>query len=245
MSGRRPRCAGCCATQPGASPSPQAPHASNSVVRHLCSGIARCGRCGGPLYVMYPDTPEAAYKCRGQGCGRVQRKQSLIDDEVTKRIVDRLAALAHRPKNATGTQPPTEPEPASTFQPLPEPRLDALRAEQELLDARLAEALVDYRNDRIALHLLARIEADIAARAAEIEAEIRAHLATGVGSVEGLPPPLPPEFVGKRNARRAWTNADVRTRRQVLRALTRRVVVHPVGRGRHPFDPASVELIWR
>ena len=64
--------------------------------RHLLSGIARCGKCGGPLYNQepYAGKKEATYRCvvgpAGKGCGGVTVNAGVLDEYVTGAVLDAL-----------------------------------------------------------------------------------------------------------------------------------------------------------
>jgi len=63
---------------------------------HLLSGIARCGKCGGPLYNQkaYTGKKEPTYRCvvgpGGKGCGGVAVNSELLDEYVTGAVLDAL-----------------------------------------------------------------------------------------------------------------------------------------------------------
>lgn len=57
--------------------------------RHLLSGIARCGRCGGPMRVTPGGRQAPAYQCGA--CLRVRRKKENVDAVVVAAVVERLA----------------------------------------------------------------------------------------------------------------------------------------------------------
>jgi site-specific DNA recombinase len=64
--------------------------------RHLLAGIARCGKCGGPLYhqAPYGAKKEATYRCvtgpAGKGCGGVSVNADVLDEYVTGAVLDAL-----------------------------------------------------------------------------------------------------------------------------------------------------------
>src|SRR5262249_11757973 len=110
------------------------------------------------------------------------------------------------------------------------PDADALRQE--------AMALRERRKSLAALVADGTLSADdvraeakkLAGRIEEIEAAL-----ADVGRVRLLRP-----FVGA-DADAAWAEADTDRRRSIIDLLMT-VVVHPVGRGKRGFDPATVEL---
>ncbi len=63
--------------------------------RHLLSGIARCGKCGGPLYPAGARPGKAAtYRCvtgpAGKGCGGISVNAEILDEYVTGAVLDAL-----------------------------------------------------------------------------------------------------------------------------------------------------------
>jgi hypothetical protein len=59
--------------------------------RHLLSGVARCGKCGNPLY--FAGNVKNAYRCvtgPGKGCGGVSVNAVLLDEYVTGAVLDAL-----------------------------------------------------------------------------------------------------------------------------------------------------------
>jgi hypothetical protein len=59
--------------------------------RHLLSGVARCGKCGNPLY--FAGNGKNAYRCvtgPGKGCGGVSVNAVLLDEYVTGAVLDAL-----------------------------------------------------------------------------------------------------------------------------------------------------------
>lgn len=83
------------------------PNATN-VRRHLLSGIALCGVCGGTLTAAYMRRVVArdleaqlAYSCKQPGCRKIARKAEHVDDYVSARVVH----LLNDPRQPEGTRP--------------------------------------------------------------------------------------------------------------------------------------------
>ena len=57
--------------------------------RHLLSGIAACGACGGRIYTG-SNANGPCYMCKKPGCGKVARSMPLLDAYVTGRVAARL-----------------------------------------------------------------------------------------------------------------------------------------------------------
>lgn len=66
----------------------------SAAVKHLLSGIARCGLCESPMSVNHGARQASAYTCRG--CTRVRRHQGRVDAEVVGQVLGRLADPALR-----------------------------------------------------------------------------------------------------------------------------------------------------
>jgi hypothetical protein len=63
--------------------------------QHLLSGIARCGKCGGPLYPYGARGGKSAtYRCvtgpAGKGCGGISVNAEILDEYVTGAVLDAL-----------------------------------------------------------------------------------------------------------------------------------------------------------
>jgi site-specific DNA recombinase len=67
-------------------------------VKHLLSGIARCGECEGPM-VRHMNRGYASYLCKL--CWRVARRQPPVDELVVERLMHVLAELHDNPPPAT------------------------------------------------------------------------------------------------------------------------------------------------
>jgi site-specific DNA recombinase len=107
---------------------------------HLLSGIARCGQCGGPMYVKHGTS--TAYYCGD--CGGVSRSVRLLDAYVTGRVVAWLANPGNPGLPAPGDWV------AAEIADLTERRAETAGAIRSLAvrrggaPAELAEALMDF-----------------------------------------------------------------------------------------------------
>lgn len=187
-------------------------------VRHLGSGIYRCGRpgCDGRMRVVQHRAP--TYSCRG--CHRVARRQAEVDAWVEAVIVARLS----RPDALTEL---TGPDAAETRREAEE-RVAALRAE-------LVQAQGMLSRGEITLGDVASWRRGWEPRMAAAEAEARPALPPGVA---GMVCP---------DAGALWDAAGVEVRRAVLAALVV-VTILPTGRrggAPRPFDPDLVRIEWR
>lgn len=184
-------------------------------VRHLLSGLATCGLCGSPMYVLN-NRGTRSYLCRASQ--HVSRREAAVDDFVTAVIVERLSRpdlldLLSAPDGDTGVQ----------------------EAQAEVMEkrARLNGFYDAAADGRLTPAALARIEGRLLP---EVEAaELRARPV--------LVSPLLLDAAGPRAAE-AWDALTIEQRREVIDTLCS-VRILPMGRGRRTFDPASVEVTWR
>lgn len=187
----------------------------DSAIRHLLSGVALCGVCGGRVRVQ-KNRGFQAYLCIDGF--HVSRRQDLVDELVETVAVARLR------------QPDL---------------LELMRAEEddETVAAALAEArekrgrLTGFYDAAAAGDLtpaaLGRIEARLLPEitAAEKRAQ-RAALSPVVADVAGP------------DAADHWARLSMPQKREVIDTLMT-VTIMPMGRGRRTFDPSSVAVQWR
>lgn len=197
---------------------PQRRSASGNRVKHLLSGIAACGNCGGALrgaaeHQYGKKTQPRSYHC--PSCYKVRRKADAVDEVVERLVVARLE----------------RPDAANLFSGDSEAEAEAL-AEKQGIEARLnivadqfADGLITGAQlERITSKLRPRLEAaDAAARAARPSPEFR-------------------EMTGARAAER-WGSASLDQRRTVISTIMA-ITVLQSGPGRS-FDPEQIEVEWR
>ncbi len=183
--------------------------------RHVLSGLARCGVCGGSM-VLQKNRGFLAYLCR-EGF-HVSRKQEHVDDFVSAVVVARLARpdLLELLAADSGDDGASA---AATEAAEKQVRLDGF------YDAAAAGELTPAA--------LARIEAKLLP---EIESARRR-------AVRVAPSPLLLEVTGT-DAERRWAGLSLEQRREVIDLLCE-VRILPVGRGRRTFDPLSVAITWK
>lgn len=181
----------------------------------LLSGIATCGRCGGPLTsgrALDHRTKEYYRTLRCQWTPHLSRKAELIEAYVSEVVLARLSRPEAR-RLFEVMAPDLAPQ---------RTRAADLRAQREALATDLTVDL------QFAVKRDARLRAELDA----VEHEIAAALA---GSAV-----LP--FATYREPREVWEELDLDARRDVIRILVD-VEVQPLGRGRGgPFDPATVKV---
>jgi site-specific DNA recombinase len=119
-------------------------------VLHLLSGIARCGKCGGPMYVR-----RGTYECAPSG-GHLARNERHLDAYVTAVILERLATIDLDDLGAE--------HPEATEQ-------RRLAAE---LRGRVADAADKFAGGEISSAVLARVEANLTPKIRAAEKRARA-----------------------------------------------------------------------
>lgn len=168
---------------------PARPARPDTTARHLLSGIARCGVCGGPLYVVRP-RGYATYTCKPGGC--VARSQRLLEQFVVDRV---LALLTTR---ADITRPPGDDT----------DDVAAAAAELEALRARLDAFTTAAADGDLSPAALAKVEKRLAPQITAAEARLRAlRLPAALAGVDLSDPAA------------LWDGADVDQRRTLLRQL--------------------------
>lgn len=199
-------------------------------VRHLGSGLYLCGVCGSPVRVGY-SSGEAMYVCwpvpypgKGTQAFCVGRKKGPVDLFVQRAVWLRLA----KPDIAELLAEDSRADEAAS-------RLRAAIVEKE---GRLAEARDAFAEGRLPLEGLQRIEAKLGGEVREARAAMsRAR----VGPVlDGLVLPSLADVEAE------WGRRTLDQRREVMRVLTEKIEILPVGRGRRTYDPEeSVRITWR
>lgn len=193
--------------------------------RHLMSGLAVCGRCGGSMKRLAGWAPKdggpkskavkPAYACTA--CFKVRRLQEPVDELVTEVVLQRLE----------------RPDAAELFS-----RGDAGAARDArdaiaAVDARLATAADQFADGVLTGEQLKRITEKLRLERTRLEGALAA----------SLPAAVPVAAVGTR-ARSTWAGMHIDSQRALIEALVR-VVILPVGAsGRSAFDPDGVRFDW-
>ena len=180
--------------------------------RHLLSGIARCGKCGGPLYHQAPygeNKKEATYRCvtgpAGKGCGGISVNAELLEEYVTGAVLDALESprvqQAVRESGDTGA-----------------PRRAELLEEIRKAQDKRAEARRDWAEDVIDkedwLDIKARTETRITKARKEYDK------LTGSATVFG-------DIPASDMVRDAWNDWNTDRRRAAIKAVMNQVTVNP------------------
>jgi DNA invertase Pin-like site-specific DNA recombinase len=204
------------------------------VPHHLLTGILRCGRttpdgslCNTPLRITsHRHVKSHLYCCPAKsagGCGGVARRGDLVDQYVSEAV---LAKLEER--SMTGRD--TEPWPGEADLTRQREKLASLRSrwEADEISDELFFGAVKPLEDRIR-----QLRADQAKHALATERVSRAS-ATDIS-----------ELRARWYKDEAAGGLPVSQKRAYLREALHAVILHPAGRGRKPFNPDLLELIWR
>jgi DNA invertase Pin-like site-specific DNA recombinase len=194
--------------------------------RYLLTSVAHCGACGGLVvgtneyeYQLKNGRTRVypySYKCPKAGCMKVQRRMADVDALVNGVVVGVLERDGVR---LLGGDPAGA---ASARE-----RIDAL-------EAKLAVTADQFADDLITGEQLQRITERLRP---QLIAE-RSRLA------QAQPEPALAEYAGP-GVEEAWSNADVETRKRILRLLQMRITIKPIGPGNgRAFDPDSVTIEW-
>ena len=178
--------------------------------QHLLSGIARCGKCGGPLYPYGASTGKSAtYRCvtgpAGKGCGGISVNAEILDEYVTGAVLDALES----PRVQQAVQAGED-----TSAPRRAELLEEIRKAQD----KRAEARRDWAEDTIDkadwLDIKQRTEARIAKARKEYDK------LTGSAAVFG-------DIPASDMVRDAWEGWNTDRRRAAVKSVLNRVIVSP------------------
>jgi site-specific DNA recombinase len=189
-------------------------------VKHLLSGIARCGKCGAPMYV-WKDRRNRVYACTKSG-GHLARNQKHLDAYVTVMILNRLRTLDFSEMGAE------------------HPEAVEARAEADELRKRLDDFTAEATAGRLSAARLGKIEADLTPKIKAAEKRARAAV---------IPPNLEQlagEGVDARWDALLDQPGGIEKCREIVRLLLD-ITVLPSKRprGSTGFDPDAVRLEWR
>jgi DNA invertase Pin-like site-specific DNA recombinase len=189
---------------------------SGNDVRHLLSGIARCGKCGQPMYRTTVGQGVGTYEC-STGGGHLARNQSHLDAYVIVVLLERLRDVDLDDLDGDGAE------------------LAEARHEADELRQRLNGAVAEFTAGRLSAGLLSKAEANLEPRIADAERRARP---TPIS-------PLVTEVAGK-DVDARWDRLTIEQQREVIRTLLDVVVLpDPRPRGSRGFDPASVRITFR
>jgi len=194
---------------------------------HLLSGIARCGRCGGPLWTSWRKDPNggrvARYACvsrPGQpGCGQLTVVAAPLDQLIRDAVILAL----------------TGPELAKT--------LAAHRGDDEA-EAQAARDLADAesrREETAAMYAAAQITRREWSTIRQVTDQRIADATRLLNRRRGPLADLP---VDQTALRQAWDTATIDWRRALIGAVIETLTVRPVDRPTNTFDPTRIHITW-
>jgi hypothetical protein len=184
-------------------------------VRHLLSGLATCGLCGSPMYVLN-NRGAKSYTCRAKQ--HVSRREAPVDELVEAAIIERLT----RPDVVDLLSAGDSGE-----------DVHAARAEAAEKRARLEGFYDAAAAGDLTPAALARIEARLLPEIDFAERRARPQVTS----------PLVTEAAGPAAAE-AWHRLTIEQRRELIDLLCE-VRIHAAGRGKRIFDPRTVEIVWK
>lgn len=191
---------------------------------HLLSGgLARCGKCGAKMFPASGAKGRGIYACMTQtGCGGITIVASFLEDDVTERVLARMADAPVRRDLSRAIA-----------------AMDSVTADKELaaLDSRLTDLGTDYARGLITRETLHSATAEIKARAEDVK---RKRQDSDV--LVDLPDISIEAVVAW------WEDASKRRRRDVVAVFLDHVTVKPLPRERRGFaglDPNRLEYFWR
>jgi DNA invertase Pin-like site-specific DNA recombinase len=186
---------------------------------YLLSGIARCGKCGGPMRGQYrkdrKDNRIPAYCCHQEkgGCGGVSRKAEPIDDL----IIDLILADEERVKQKAAVTAPSWEGAA---------QLAEVQGEIEELKQAKDKGLVSIST---VIQFMPGLEAKRDKLLAEQRRALAAQRTAQVITTA---------------SRDSFDALSIeRQKMRVLQSLDA-VIIHPAGKGAKKFDPDLIEPIW-
>ncbi|TLM75963.1 recombinase family protein [Pseudarthrobacter sp. NamB4] len=184
--------------------------------KYLLSGIAKCFKCGKPLYAApYKNKGRSimVYRCLGGYC--LQRRMEPVDELITDVMVERLSRPDASRLFANSGQ-------------IAELRAAAtdLRARRDALASLLADGLLSPTAVR--------------EQAAKISKSLTA-IEAAISAAEGMNPLA--AVIGSENVSAAWDALPLADKKQSLRALVE-VTLLPAGKGVR-FSPEHVRIEWK
>jgi hypothetical protein len=178
---------------------------------HVLAGMIWCGACGHRLKItalrredgsLRPDSYVICAKTFG-GCGKVKRNLLTLEAHVNQWIEGRLA-------DVRAFDPDTDDD--------PEVREYArLTAEKELVESRIAGLRQMYASGDIESQDFIPTLTPLRNKAASIDAQLREFEVTGSARLES-------------DVLETWLHGDFEGRREIVEALIRQIVLHPVGK---------------
>lgn len=193
--------------------------------KYLLSGIARCGRCGGPMRrsVGRMTTTSSggtrrqppSYTC--SACFKVRRKQEDVDAVVEQELFKLLSTpdvIALLPTGDAG-------------------QARAARERLDAIDALLDEFLDMMREGQITRDQFSKQTAKLRTERAVVEKR----------RVRALPSPIAALNLGPEHILTSWVELPVQAQREIVEMLVT-ITIMPSGSGRG-FDPSLIKVEWK
>ena len=194
---------------------------------HLLSGIARCGRCGGPLWTSWRKDPNggrvARYACVSRpgapGCGKLTVTAAPLDELVRDSVIWAVSG----------------PELAKTLRARRRDGAGEVKVARELAqaEARREEAAGMFGAGEITRREWLTIREVTDRRIADASRLLNRHS----GPLADLP-------TGETALRRAWEAGTVEWRRALIGVVVATLTVRPVDRPTNTFHPTRVDITW-
>lgn len=182
----------------------------------LCSGVARCGVCGGRMEIKHSGGV-VRYGC--QEGYHAYRRADQLDAWVTAAVVTRLSM----------------PDVDDRLRSREDPRLNESRARRDDLRSQLDEAMERWKAGQLSVQGYAEMESHLRTQLAEVERQLRR---------ETIPIAL--DVPAPERVAAWWDGLTHEVKRAVISALIVAIHVQPVGRGcKHIEWSATTAIEWR
>lgn len=173
-----------------------------SAPRHLLSGIARCGKCGEPLYcrkktyrTKAAEAPKRVYYCKGRGGGYPTRTADPLERYITDLVLTRLQQSDIVGELASGVDSDRRAELTTT---------------RDMVRGRMADLEHQATLGNVSMEQFGRMNRTLTDQLETIDAEL-VELA-GAGGVLA-------EVAGVVDVREWWVTATLELKRELIRAL--------------------------
>jgi site-specific DNA recombinase len=184
-------------------------------LRHLLTGIARCGKCGARMYRGHDRKHRDIYSCKA-GL-HLARDMKQVDAYVISHVLDLLSRDVHDLVIAD------------------EPDGEDHRVVIVELRRRLDDAYATFSAGGLTAAGLGRVEADLLARIAAAEREAR----------RAVPVPAIVFDIAGPDVEARWDALLIEERRTVVKAVVDITILPVQTTGRHVFDPDGVRVVPR
>jgi DNA invertase Pin-like site-specific DNA recombinase len=192
--------------------------------KRLMTGIARCGRCGSPLWTSthHSERRVARYACikrpGSPGCGATTIVAGRLDELITESVLLRLSTKAMTKARTKKTNVKRE------------DGADLARIERDLEDL-----AADFGAGQISRREWLAARKPLEDRLAKARRALDASNGTAV---------LAP-LLNTQDVQAAWERLDVDRQRIVVGVIIDRIIINPAARPGPRFDAARVEVVWK